>query len=257
MGHFTVSLIGYTNAGKSSLCRALTGRDLFVEDKLFATLDTKTGALAPDRAGGIEPPAGLKFLVSDTVGFISNLPHDLITSFHATLEEARTADLLLHVVDVSHDSYDEQLRVVESVLEEIDAHEIPTVVVLNKIDRLEARAALAHVAERLDGAVTVSALTGEGLGRLRERIVNAAVEGATPVRLRLSAADEETMRYLFNHGFNIRREYLDGGKVDVEVRLRPADYARLVGDGTGGDGKVEVLMGPIGPEAAADRAERA
>jgi GTP-binding protein HflX len=239
-GHFTVSLVGYTNAGKSSLCRALTGRDLFVEDKLFATLDTKTGALAPDRAGGIKPPARLKILVSDTVGFIRNLPHDLIASFHATLEEARTADLLLHVVDVSHDGYDEQARVVESVLEEIDAHEIPTVVVLNKIDRLGARAALAHMAERLDGAVTVSALTGEGLGHLRERIVHAAVEGASPVRLRLSAADEETMRYLFNHGFNIRREYLDGGLVDVEVRLRPADYARLVGE----DGKVEVLEGP-------------
>ncbi len=116
-------------------------------------------------------------------------------------------------------------------------------VALNKIDLLDSRAGLGHVAEGFGDAVPISALTGEGVGRLRERIVHAAVDGTSPVRLGFPASDKETMRYLFNHGFNVRREYLDDGRVEVEVRLRPADYARLVGDGGDGDGKVEVLEG--------------
>ena len=176
--HFTVSLVGYTNAGKSTLMRALTGEQVVVEDMLFATLDTKTGALAPDRAGGISPPAAVKILVSDTVGFIRSLPHGLIASFHATLEEARSASLLIHVVDVSHPRFEEHLRVVEETLEEIGASEVPAVIALNKIDRLDGRASLAHLAERHSGAVPVSALSGEGIEALRARMVALAAEGA-------------------------------------------------------------------------------
>jgi GTP-binding protein HflX len=239
--HFTVSLVGYTNAGKSTLMCALTGRPVFVEDKLFATLDTRTGALVPDRAGGIEPPTGMKILVSDTVGFIRDLPHDLVASFHATLEEARSADLLLHVVDASHPSREEEIEVVEEVLEEIGAGGVPSLTVLNKIDLVEAREVLGLLAERHAPAVSVSALGGEGLGELRERIVGLAASGASPVRLRLRANDSETMSYLFRHGFNLERRYLEDGAVEVWVRLRPEDYARLSADGRA----VEVLEGPV------------
>jgi GTP-binding protein HflX len=244
--HFTVSLVGYTNAGKSTLMRALTGMDVRIEDRLFATLDTKTGALAPDRAGGIEPPAGIKILVSDTVGFIRDLPHGLVASFHATLEEARTADLLLHVVDVSHPEFEDQLLVAEGVLKEIGADHLPTLIVLNKIDSLESQSALGVLCERHDHAVAISAYTGEGLGELRERVVALAARDAQAVRLKLSAADSETMRFLFRHGFNLERKYLDDGQVEVGVRLRSCDYAKLVGVGEGiaAQGGVEVLEGP-------------
>jgi len=250
--HMMVSLVGYTNAGKSTLMRQLTGLEVAVEDKLFATLDTKTGALVPDRAGGVEPPAGMKILVSDTVGFIRSLPHDLVTSFHATLEEARSADVLLHVVDVSHPRFEEQMDVVERVLEEIGAGDVPVVVVLNKIDRLDGRDGLGHVAGRHGDAACVSALTGEGIARLRERIVMAAARGAEDVTLRFPAADAETMRYVFNHGFNIHRRYGDDGTVEVSARMKPEALARLAGEGSG----VELTAGAGGPAASAPVADR-
>ncbi len=226
--HFTVSLVGYTNAGKSTLMRALTGEDVRVEDQLFATLDTKTGALVPDRAGALSAPAALKILVSDTVGFIRSLPHGLIASFHATLEEARRADLLLHVVDVSHPRFEEQIRVVDDTLQEIGAKDAPRVVVLNKIDRLSDRAVLGHLAECYDDAASVSALSGDGIGALRERIVEAAASGARRVTLRLPPGAQEPMRFLFNHAFNLERDYASDGAVVVAADLRPADCARFL-----------------------------
>jgi len=243
-GHFTVSLVGYTNAGKSTLMRALTGEEVKVEDALFATLDTKTKALTPDRAGGISPPASVKMLVSDTVGFIRELPHGLVASFHATLEEARHASLLLHVVDVSHPRFAEQMRVVESVLEEIGAADVPRVIVLNKIDRLESRSVLGHLTERLGEAVPLSAATGEGLTRLRERIVALAAMSATRARLRFRADATKLIRYLFNHAFNLERSYSDDGSVEATADLMPDDYARMLKRWP----SVEVVEGE--PEAA-------
>ena len=226
--HFTASLVGYTNAGKSTLMRALTGEDVKVEDALFATLDTKTKALTPDRAGGIAPPAAVKVLVSDTVGFIRELPHGLVASFHATLEEARHASLLLHVVDVSHPRFEKQLRVVDSVLEEIGAEDVPRVVVLNKIDRLDSRVTLGHLAERLGDAVPVSAATGEGLDALRERVVDLAARGAAHARLRFGADATKLVQFLFNHAFNLERRYTEDGRVEATADLRPDDYARML-----------------------------
>lgn len=123
-----VALVGYTNAGKSSLMRALTGSDVLVKDKLFATLDTTVRALAPETRPRI--------LVSDTVGFIKKLPHDLVASFKSTLDEALEASLLLHVVDASDPAWESQLAVTRNVLEEIGAGAVPSRVVMNKIDRL-------------------------------------------------------------------------------------------------------------------------
>jgi len=133
----TVALVGYTNAGKSSLMRALTGAPVLVEDQLFATLDTATRAL--------QPPTLPRILISDTVGFIKKLPHELIASFRSTLDEARDAALLIHVVDAADPAWRSQLEVTRTVLQELGAGESPALVVLNKADRLapETRAALA------------------------------------------------------------------------------------------------------------------
>ncbi len=159
---FTIALVGYTNVGKSTLMNALTGANVFVEDRLFATLDATTRVLYL--------PDGHKVLLTDTIGFIHNLPPHLIASFHATLEEVRTADLLLHVVDVSHRNFDEQIRIVEETLQEIGAGDKPTIIVLNKADKLPSDWDKQALLRRYPNAVLVSALTGEGIDELKGRI---------------------------------------------------------------------------------------
>ena len=157
-----VALVGYTNAGKSSLMRALTGSQVLVEDKLFATLDTTVRALQPETRPRV--------LVSDTVGFIKQLPHDLVASFRSTLAEALEASLLLFVVDASDPTYEAQLEVSRSVLREIGADAVPSRLVLNKLDRLDAdgRAALA---DKHPDAILLSAHAPEDVGALRETII--------------------------------------------------------------------------------------
>ncbi len=158
----TVALVGYTNAGKSSLMRALTSTDVYVADKLFATLDTTVRRLQPPT----EPP----ILISDTVGFIKKLPHDLVASFRSTLDEAGDADLLLHIVDASDPAHADQLAVTREVLRDIAADTMPTWIVLNKIDRVdpEARAALL---DRYPDALQLSARDPGDVARLRERLI--------------------------------------------------------------------------------------
>ncbi|MER3501114.1 MAG: GTPase HflX [Candidatus Fervidibacterota bacterium] len=159
---FTIALVGYTNVGKSTLMNALTNADVFVEDRLFATLDATTRLLYL--------PDGHKVLLTDTIGFIRRLPPHLIASFHATLEEVRTADLLLHVVDVSHRAMDEHIAIVEQTLQEIGAGDKPTILVLNKADKLPPDWDREMLLRRYPNAVLVSALTGMGLYQLRSRI---------------------------------------------------------------------------------------
>ena len=155
-----VALVGYTNAGKSTLMRALTGSEVLVANKLFATLDTTVRALHPESVPRV--------LVSDTVGFIKNLPHGLVTSFKSTLDEALEASLLLHVVDASDPGYERQLAVTEKVLEEIGAKDVPRLLVLNKIDNggdaMELRALY-------PGAVIMSARREDDVAKLRAVIV--------------------------------------------------------------------------------------
>jgi GTP-binding protein HflX len=158
----TVALVGYTNAGKSSLMRALTGSEIYVADQLFATLDTTVRVLQPETRPRI--------LVSDTVGFIKKLPHDLVASFRSTLEEARDAALLLHVVDASDPAWRAQLAVTREVLAEIGATESPSLLLLNKVDRLSEEQALALAAE-LPEAIQLSAKRPEDVARLHASIV--------------------------------------------------------------------------------------
>jgi GTP-binding protein HflX len=152
------SIVGYTNAGKSTLLNSLTGAGVLAQDILFATLDPTTRRL--------DLPTRQQVLLSDTVGFIRKLPHGLVEAFKATLEEVIEADLLLHVVDVSHRQADEQVVAVETVLQELGAEEKPTIMVFNKIDRLENPGALARFVERWPHGVAISAESGEGLPAL-------------------------------------------------------------------------------------------
>ena len=158
----TVALVGYTNAGKSSLMRALTSSDVYIADKLFATLDTTVRRLAP----ATEPP----ILVSDTVGFIKKLPHDLVASFRSTLDEAGDADLLLHVLDASDPALADQVAVTREVLGEIVTDDVPTWILLNKIDRVD-DAGRAALAERYPGALQLSAKDRGDVAALRDRLI--------------------------------------------------------------------------------------
>jgi GTP-binding protein HflX len=157
-----IALVGYTNAGKSTLLNALSGADVLAVDQLFATLDPTTRRFTL--------PSGREALLTDTVGFIQKLPTQLVAAFRATLEEILEADLLLHVVDVSHPNVIEQASAVEDVLDELGAMHIPAVVALNKVDRLAGRPISPDILEALPDAVPISALTGEGLDRLQARL---------------------------------------------------------------------------------------
>jgi len=149
------SIVGYTNAGKSTLLNALTGAKVLAEDKLFATLDPTTRRL--------RLPTNQNVLLTDTVGFIKKLPHGLVEAFKATLEEVVQADLLLHVVDISHPQAEEQIDAVNTVLMEIGAAEKPVLMVFNKIDQLDGRGTLHRLREKFSNAVAISAKTGEGI----------------------------------------------------------------------------------------------
>ncbi len=194
----TVALVGYTNAGKSTLMRRLTGADVRVDDMLFATLDPTVRRLELPKAGTA--------LLSDTVGFIHKLPHQLVEAFKSTLEEVRTADVLLHVVDGSSPERDVHRKVVEEVLEEIGVHDAPTVLVWNKLDRLppEDRGAAARQLER-DGGVLVSAQTGEGVPELLAAIDEHLVRGARQVEFWIPFAQGEILARVHREGRVLER----------------------------------------------------
>jgi GTP-binding protein HflX len=162
LDNYTVSLVGYTNAGKSTLMNALTGAEVVAEDRLFSTLDTRTRLW--------RLPDGSKVLLSDTVGFIRNLPTSLVTSFHATLEEVVQADLLLHVVDASDPESERQIEAVNDVLGKIGAKEKDTLILFNKSDRLRDRVELTLLSRSHPDALGISARTGQGLDVLAERM---------------------------------------------------------------------------------------
>ena len=226
-------LLGYTNAGKSSLLRALSGTDVFVEDRLFATLDTLTRE--------VDVGDGYRFRLSDTVGFIRKLPHHLVASFRATLEEARAADLLLHVIDASHPTWEEQVEVVEAVLEEMGLHAAaPVIHVFNKADLVSDPAALlAQVRERYPHAVLTSAgLEGRGPGVAGLRAaLHASAQALRPVaRVRVPLADGRLLAELHRETQVLRETHSDG-VVEVTARVEARMLGRLRRDG------VEVFLG--------------
>ncbi|MCS7022233.1 MAG: GTPase HflX [Gemmataceae bacterium] len=205
---YTVSLVGYTNAGKSHLLNALTGANVYVKNQLFSTLDTRT------RRWHI-PQWGL-VLLSDTVGFIRDLPHHLVASFRATLAEARHARLLLHVVDASNPQAAQQIDAVTAVLKELGCHNKPTLLVLNKIDRIQDRSQLRLLETKHSRCVAVSALTGEGLNDLADTVVEMLAEDFADAEIITSAANGKLLAYLNAHAEVYRQEFRDEAN---EVRL--------------------------------------
>jgi GTP-binding protein HflX len=207
----TVSLVGYTNAGKSTLMNALTDAGVLVEDKLFATLDTRTRRWQ-FRGGG-------HVLLSDTVGFIRNLPHSLVASFKATLEEARQADLLLHVVDASNPEAEKQIAAVKAVLEELGLADHPTLLVLNKADQVPDRSYLDVLKAHHDESVTISAARGEGLDRLEQAVRESLAELAMEAEVETTVANGRVLAYLAQHAQVRDRTYPAEDRVLLQCRL--------------------------------------
>src|SRR5215217_2384363 len=215
----TVALAGYTNVGKSTLLNALTGAEVSVENRLFETLDPTTRGFEQE---------GRRYLVTDTVGFIRRLPHQLVEGFASTLEETLVADLVLHVADasVSEDRLDEMVRAVEDVLHEIGAGELPVAKVLNKIDRVDplGRRRLANL---FPDALQVSAQTGEGLGELRERVAGRFGERFEAVRLLIPYDEGARLAELYALGTPVDERSDRPEGVFVRARLPKRDLRRF------------------------------
>lgn len=221
-GRMTVCLVGYTNAGKSTLMNALTDAQVLAEDKLFATLDTRTRRW--------QLPGWGPVLLSDTVGFIRDLPHRLIASFKATLEEARGADLLLHVCDGSNPAVLDQISAVYSVLEELGIEAKDTLLVINKIDQMPDQGTWALIRNRYPKSVAISAKTGEGLDRLSQAVSEGLSHGFIDADVEMAVDDGKTMAYLSAHGEVLSRTYHED-KVVFHVRLPKLHYGRLLRPG--------------------------
>ena len=212
-----VALVGYTNAGKSSLMRALTGSEVLVADQLFATLDTTVRALQPESRPRI--------LVSDTVGFIQKLPHDLVASFKSTLDEALEASLLLYVVDASDPTFEQQLGVTRTVLADIGAQEVPSLLLLNKADRLDAKAKKA-LKKKFKDAVILSAHVPEDVTALRQTIIDFFDAQMTQTELTIPYAAQGRVAEVYEQARVVSETFDEGGRHMV-VRALPPAIAKL------------------------------
>ena len=220
---FQASLVGYTNAGKSSILRALASDyEVFVEDRLFATLDPLTRE--------VDLGEGNHVLVTDTVGFIRKLPHDLVASFRATLEETREADLLLHVIDVSHPAWEEHREVVNDVLAEIGADETPVLHLFNKTDVLDHETLLAvqeRIGNLLPNSIFVSATAPDGLEPLRRALL-AELRRQRPIsEIRLPAASAGKLMAEIHRRGEVLEQRTEDEAIVLRARLDPATLGRL------------------------------
>jgi GTPase len=224
--HFTICIVGYTNAGKSTLFNTLTAAGTYADDLLFATLDTKTRAWKLER--------GMQVLLSDTVGFVRDLPHGLVASFKATLEEAVHADLLLHVLDVGHPHAQIQYDSVLKVWKEIGAEGKPELLLLNKIDTPEGEAKHPEWRTVYPDAIAISAKTGKGMEQLVE-VVERQVRGQmVEAILEIDTADGKVLTYIESHAKVLSRDFTDG-----HVSLRALIGKRVLAD-LRGNPQVEV-----------------
>ena len=216
-----VSLVGYTNAGKSTLFNNLTQSDVFVANQLFATLDPTMRKL--------EVPEQGEVVFADTVGFISHLPHRLVDAFRATLEEAANATLLLHVVDGAAEDRATNIKRVEEVLKEIDAHKLPTLMVYNKVDLLEDFSArIDRNAEGQPVAVWLSALKNEGLDLLLQAVAERLPGQFVHKTLRLKPDQGALRASLYSHKAVLDEQVDENGWINVEIKLSEIDFLRLI-----------------------------
>jgi len=216
---FKVALVGYTNAGKSTLLNALTGADAFVEDQLFATLDPTVRAM----------PIGdhRNVVLIDTVGFIRKLPHHLVASFKSTLDEVRDADLLLHVIDVTHPTFAAQIDVVNEVLKELGVAEYPRLHVFNKVDALQEKGQIDRLREEYAPAIFISAQRGIFLEELKARIAAFAASETAEMDIDLANSETEMLAKLHTLGRVIQTEYDGDNRVHVKVRASQANAQKI------------------------------
>lgn len=215
----TVSLVGYTNAGKSTLFNALTESNAYVADKLFATLDPTLRKLEIDDQ--------LTIIMADTVGFIRHLPHDLVAAFRATMLETREADLILHVVDCADESRHEKIEAVNRVLEEIDADQVPQIMIYNKIDLPGFKARIDSDEQGLTWRVWLSAINRQGFDLLFGLLRSKFSEQQQYFSLRLKADEGEIRGFLFNQGAIDSEAYQNNGDIDLKLRISPSLLGQL------------------------------
>ena len=225
---FRCALVGYTNAGKSTLLRKLTGADVLIEDRLFATLDSTTRSLniAPNKP----------VVLTDTVGFIRKLPHDLVASFRSTLSEAREADVILHVVDTSHDNAAQQIGVVRQVLEELDIEAPATLLVMNKVDKCADPETPARLAAG-DPWIAISAVTGKGIDELLDTLAAMIEVDMVEVELRVPQSNGKLISMIYDRGEVLSRAY-EGNEVVLRVRLKSDDADTITSKLNQGGGSV-------------------
>ena len=217
----TVSLVGYTNAGKSTLFNRMTGSDVFAADQLFATLDPTMRRLDLAELGPV--------IFADTVGFISHLPHRLVDAFRATLEEAASATLLLHIVDAAAEERAINIQRVDEVLKEIDAHRLPTLMVYNKIDLLDnAQPRIERNDQGVQVAVWLSALSGEGMDLLLQAIVECLPSQIVHKHLQLQPDQGALRAALYSHKAVVSEQVNEQGAINLEIKLDESDFLRLL-----------------------------
>ena len=216
----TVALVGYTNAGKSTLFNALTGADVYVEDKLFATLDPTVRRL--------ELPGGGAVILADTVGFIRDLPHELIAAFRSTLQEAREADLILHLIDASDPNRWQRIRQVNAVLKELDADRVPQIRVYNKIDKLDRQPRVTNNRKGEGRAVWLSAVSGAGVSLLLESIGKRLRQKKIHGVIRLQPSQGRLRALLFEMGAILQEKPADDGGWIVELEMVEREFRRFV-----------------------------
>jgi GTP-binding protein HflX len=215
---FKVALVGYTNAGKSTLLNALSDAGVYVEDRLFATLD------ATSRKVYLDPERSC--IVTDTVGFIRKLPHDLVASFRSTLEEVREADVLVHLVDLSNHLFDEQMETVGGVLKEMDIAEKAVVIVFNKVDLVVDQDLLTSVRRRFPDSVFLSATRGIGLDKLREALIRQIEYDIEERQITLPVGDSKTLAAI-HHLANVLETHHDNAHITIRFRARREIVRRI------------------------------
>ena len=216
----TVALVGYTNAGKSTLFNALTDAGVYVEDKLFATLDPTVRRL--------ELPDGGEVILADTVGFVRDLPHELVAAFRSTLQEAREADLILHLIDASDGNRWQRVRQVNAVLKELEADRIPQIRVYNKIDKLDRAPRVTNNRQGEGRAVWLSAVTGEGIPLLLDAIERRLGKEKVHGVIRLQATQARQRAILFDMGAVLQETLADDGGWLLELEMVEQDFRRFL-----------------------------